>query len=163
MESSSYKSALQKAQADWAELTRQEAGIAVRKAQLKRTIKALAALCSELPDISAMSLADAIRLVIASTTEALSVIEIRGKLNEIGYDLSKFKTPLASIHTAVNRMVESEELIHIPDAEDDTDKKVEAGKNLKAPFLSVSPMPSLDLGTIISNALTRTMKETKKE
>ena len=127
----SYKLALDKAIADLDALTTKEREIALRKAQLRETIKALSALCGKLPDISAFSLSDAIRLVICGANEGLSPIEIRGKLTEMEYDLSKYKNPPASIHTALNRMVETEEIVHISDE----DEKVEAGENMKSPVL----------------------------
>ena len=132
----SYKAALDKAKADWDALTMKEREIAFRKAQLKETIKALSALCGALPDVNAFSLSDAIRLVIHSTNEGVSPIEIRAKLSQLGYDLSKYKNPLASIHTALNRMAETEEIVHMPDEED----KVQAGENLKSPVLPDSPV-----------------------
>jgi hypothetical protein len=127
-----YKAALDKAQADWDALTLKEQEIAVRKAQLKDTIIALSALCSELPDINALSLSDAIRLMISSTSGGVSRVGIRDRLEELGYDLKKFKNPMASIHTAVDRMVESGEFNKMPDNE----KNVEPGPELK-------PIPGL--------------------
>src|SRR5579862_3955455 len=118
---SPYRKALAKAIGEWDALAKQERQIAVRKAQLKETIRALRTLCSAPPDINALSLSDAIRLMILSTRDGLSRVGIRDRLEEMGYDLKKFKNPMASIHTAVDRMIESEEFV--PKATDD--KKVE--------------------------------------
>jgi hypothetical protein len=123
-----FKAALDKAMADWNDLARKEKEMVVRKAQLKATIIALSALCSDLPDINALSLSDAIRLMIRSTGGGLSPIGIRDKLDEMGFDLKKFKNPLASIHTAVNRLADSGEFARLPNDEE----KVEAGENLKS-------------------------------
>src|SRR5258708_13652490 len=112
--SSPYKKALTKAVSEWNNLTRQERKIAVRKAQLKETIRALRTLCSDPPDINALSLSDAIRLMIRSTEGGLSRTGVRDKLDEMGYDLKKFKNPMPSILTAVDRMVVSCELSIIP-------------------------------------------------
>jgi hypothetical protein len=125
---SPYKKALAKAISEWNKLASEERKIAVRKAQLKETISALRTLCSEPPDINSLSLSDAIRLMIRSTRDGLSRVGIRDKLTEMGYDLRKFKNPMASIHTAVDRMVESEEFVPTPSDE----KKVEAGPELKS-------------------------------
>jgi hypothetical protein len=125
---SPYKKALTKAVNEWNNLAREERKIAVRKAQLKETISALQALCSEPPDINALSLSDAIRFMIRSTQGGLSRTGIRDKLDEMGYDLKKFKNPLASIHTACDRMVDSGEFVKMATDE----KKVEAGPELKA-------------------------------
>jgi hypothetical protein len=78
-------------------------------------------------DISSLSLADAIRLVIHSTERGITAKEIRGKLDDLGYDLSKHENPLASIHTAAKRMIDTEELIWV----DDHNKKLSAGPELK--------------------------------
>ena len=126
--SSPYKKALTKAVSEWNNLTRQERKIAVRKAQLKETIRALQTLCSDPPDINALSLSDAIRLMIRSTQGGLSRTGIRDKLDEMGYDLKKFKNPMASIHTAADRMVESGEFVKMASDE----KKLEAGPELKS-------------------------------
>jgi hypothetical protein len=134
MDDASYKAALNKAFEDWADLTAQERAIAFRKAQLQETIVALSALCSELPDINALSLSDAIRLMISSTAEGLSTLGLRDRLTEMGFDLTKHKNPLASIHTAVNRMIESGELRRKP-SDEANEQKVEAGENLKTPAL----------------------------
>lgn len=142
---SPYKKALAKAESEWINLTRQERRIALRKAQLKETIQALYALCSDLPDINALSLSDAIRLMIRSTSDGLSRTGIRDKLQEMGYDLKKFKNPLASIHTAVERMVESEEFVRMPSDEN----KVEAGPELK----SVPELPSVSGLQTLANIL----------
>jgi hypothetical protein len=162
MDPSSYKEALSRAIRDWRDLARQENEIAIRKAQLKRTIKALRALCAELPDVNSLSLSDAIRLMIHSSTAGLSPIEIRTKLRDLGYDLSKFKTPMASIHTAVNRMLESEELVKVPDPDQDEEKeKIEAGKNFKVPTL---PEPSMSgLNTSVLEMLASLNKKEEKK
>lgn len=124
---SPYKKALAKAVSEWNGLAKQERKIAVRKAQLNETIRALRTLCSEAPDINALSLSDAIRLMIRSTQGGLSRTGIRDKLEEMGYDLKKFKNAMASIHTACDRMVESGEFVKVATDE----KKVEAGPELK--------------------------------
>jgi hypothetical protein len=154
----SYKLALDKAIADLDALTMKEREIALRKAQLRETIKALSALCGRLPDINAFSLSDAIRLVISSASEGLSPIEIRGKLTGMGYDLSKYKNPLASIHTALNRMVETEEIVYMPDE----DEKVEAGENMKSPVLPESPA-GVEWGKGFSDFLARAGSEGQKK
>lgn len=143
---SPYKKALAKAMTEWTSLTKQERKIAVRKAQLKESIRALSALCSEPPDINALSLSDAIRLMIRSTRGGLSRTGIRDKLEEMGYDLKKFKNAMASIHTAVDRMVESEEFVPVSSDE----KKVEAGPELKP---VPEPLPGLNNITTLQGLL----------
>lgn len=154
---SPYKKALAKAVSEWNSLTKQERTIALRKAQLKETIRALQTLCSAPPDINALSLSDAIRLMIRSTQGGLSKTGIRDKLYEMGYDFKKFKNPMASIHTACDRMVESGEFVKA--AEDE--KKVEAGPELKP----VPELPPGQLGNLsaLANLFARADSTEEKE
>src|SRR5262249_44837758 len=77
---------------------------AVRKAQLRETLKALRPLVtSHVVDVNSLSLADAIRLVISSAGKPLSTLAIRDRLEDLDYELNKLKNPLASIHTALER------------------------------------------------------------
>jgi hypothetical protein len=122
-----YRVALKKAQSDLDNLAIKEKEIAVRKAQLKETIDALNALCSDLPDINDLSLSDAIRLMIRGSHGGISRVGIRDRLQEMGYDLNNFKNPMASIHTACDRMLESGEFVKV----DSDEKKIEPGPELK--------------------------------
>jgi len=125
-----YITALMTAWQELQVLQEQERELTVKKAQLKKTTEALWPLAfpESGPDVNAMTLADTIRLVVKSCNErAVSVKEIRGKLQDIGVDLSKYSNALASIHTAVARMVETEELCWL----DDDGKKLTAGPELK--------------------------------
>jgi hypothetical protein len=126
-----YKTALFQA---WRELTdaqEEEKKLLVKKARLKATCDALWPLAfpdSTYPDISSMTLADAMRLIVQSCNERpVTVKEIRGKLQDLGFDLTKYKNPLASIHTAATRMVDSEELAWV----DDEGNKLTAGPEMK--------------------------------
>jgi hypothetical protein len=120
---------------------------------LKQTVDALWPLAfpdaDASPDINSMSLADAIRLMVKSCSERyITVKEIRGKLQDIGFDLSKYSNPLASIHTAASRMVASEELNWV----DDDGKKLTAGKELKPVLSTEAPGYSEVLGMLGNSA-----------
>jgi hypothetical protein len=113
------------------ELTEQERDIAIRKAQLRKSFNALFPLAfpGEKLDVNTLTLPDAIRLLMASTGRPLSALDIQTKLEDIGYDVSKFDQPLANIQTAMKRMLDSEELTRFTD----DNKKVVPGPELKAP------------------------------
>jgi hypothetical protein len=119
----------------WEELSQlqeQERQLTLKKARLKGSIDALFPLAfphfQPSLDLRTMSLANAIRLVVKSSNDrAITVKEIRGRLFDIGFDLSRYENPLASIHTASRRMVESEELVWV----DDDGKKLQAGPEMK--------------------------------
>ena len=112
------------------ELKEQEKQIAIRKAQLNETLKALGPLFLPITvDIGSMSLANAIRIVMASADRPITAVEMRGKLQELGFDMKQFQNPLASIHTALTRMVDAGELKM---QEDQDRKRFTPGPELKA-------------------------------
>ena len=138
-----YKAALDKAFDEWTNLQNQEREITVRKNQLRQTFLALYPLVYPEPggaDISSMTLANAIRTVIGGSHRPITAIEMRGRLTDLGYDLAKYENPMASIHTAMNRMVESEEMIYV---EEDNKKKFSPGPELK-PVPTAEPTQSND-------------------
>jgi hypothetical protein len=128
------------------ELTEEEKRIAVQKAQLRETMKALGPLFNpKKADISSLTLSNAIRLVINSTGRPISALEIRGKLKDWGYNLDKFENPMASIHTALSRMEEADELTKSKD-ERGKKKKFEPGPELKPVPEAVFPQTMTALG-----------------
>jgi hypothetical protein len=111
-----FKIALDRARAELTQIEASEKALAQRKSQLLRSIAALTPLVLH-PSNPAppATLADAIR----DSAEALHAIDtripikptdIRNALLAIGFDLSGLKNPLASIHTAMKRMVHAGEL-----------------------------------------------------
>jgi hypothetical protein len=134
MERSYYKQARDKALKDYREISRQIHELNLRKGQLRETITALNSLCSRLPNVESLSLSNAIRVVYATANRFLTPIEVKGKLEDLGYNVSRFKNPLASIHTALERMAKTDELSK---REDEDEKKFEAGKKLKKPPVEV--------------------------
>lgn len=128
-----YRTALFTAWNELSELQEDEKRLIVKKARLKSTCDALWPLAfpdDEYPDINSMTLADAIRLMVqcyCTPERSINIKEIRAKLQDIGYDLSKYKNALASIHTAANRMVDAEELMWV----DDEGNKLRIGPEMK--------------------------------
>jgi hypothetical protein len=140
-----YRSAIFKAWQELQEAQEEEKKLLIKKARLKATVDALWPMAfpdsNTSPDINSMTLADAIRMLVQSCTgRSTTIKEIRGKLQDLGYDLSKYKNPLASIHTATTRMVESEELVWV----DDEGNKLTAGPEMK-PVLKAEA----DLGAML--------------
>lgn len=135
---SKFQSAFVEAYDELEKLKIQEREIFVRKAQLQKTLMALYPLIfpeSE-PDVNSLTLANAIRLVFSSANRALSALEVRTKLDDIGFDLSGYENPGASIHTALSRMLESQELSHAP--------KTERGKKTFAATPELKPVPEVE-------------------
>jgi hypothetical protein len=106
-----FKKALATARSKLKQLESEERDIGAKKAELLRTIAALAPLCGEQPPLAAMTLANAIRTVILTFRKPMRPKEVRNQLVEMGYDFSEFKNPLASISTAMKRMEETGELV----------------------------------------------------
>jgi hypothetical protein len=84
------------------ELARLEA----EAAALRQTIAALAPLVGE---NSATGLTDAIRSILAKAEEPLSASEIRDLLAGMGFNVKSYSNPLATIHTILRRLIESDE------------------------------------------------------
>ncbi len=128
-----YKEALNRAFEELAKIKEQKKEIAVREAQLNETLRALMPLAGLWKtDLEGYSLSNAVRFIFngLGPDRALTAIEVRGKLQELGYDLSEHENPLASIHTCMRRMIDSEELALIQT--DANQKKFEPGPELKS-------------------------------
>ncbi|MFZ1008948.1 MAG: hypothetical protein WAN65_19060 [Candidatus Sulfotelmatobacter sp.] len=135
-----YEEALERIQEEIEEVQKQETQLAIKKARLMESFEALLPLvCTdedEVVDVNSLTLADAIRLVVRCSGRPLHMREIRSRLDEMGFKtMLKFKNPMASVHTAVKRMIESNEFAYIEDPQDGTNM-IERGPCLKsAPFL----------------------------
>ncbi len=127
-----YSDALFAAYRELADLADQERAIAVRKAQLRHTVNALYALVfPNAVDVNSLSLPDALRLVLRSTGRPLNAHQFKAKLEDLGFDLSKFENPVANILTAMNRMIEADECVWVEGA----------GKKTVAPGPELKPVP----------------------
>ena len=126
-----YEDALWKAFDELQEIKKQEADLAIRKSKLRKTVDALYPVVYQTAaeDINSLSLADAIRMIVKNCDRPASAKEIRNRLHDLGYDLSKYSNALASIWTAAKRMIDSEELCLM---EDEDEKKLAAGPELKS-------------------------------
>jgi hypothetical protein len=125
-----YAEALWKAYEELQTIKCQEADLALRKSKLRKTVDALYPIVypGAPEDINSLSLADAIRLIIKNCDKPVSAKEVRNRLYDLGYDLSKYNNPLASVWTASKRMIDAEELEL---TEDEDEKKLTPGPTLK--------------------------------
>ena len=103
-----YRAALDAAVREYEALTKQRAGLVGRIAQLAQTIGSLTRLCGFVPTVP-WGLTDACRMVLKGAGHPLTAIEVRGQLNAMGFDLSKYSNELAAIHTILKRLNESGE------------------------------------------------------
>jgi len=63
-----------------------------------------------------MGLTDAIRLVVRGAGVPMTPVDVRDRLQAIGFDVSKYANDLAAVHTILKRLNESGELRFIPRA-----------------------------------------------
>jgi hypothetical protein len=136
-----YAQALAKAYRERDEIVETEKQLAYRKTKLNETIDALIPLVfKRVWDINTLGLSDAIRFVFNNARRPLSPLDIRSKLEDLGYNLKQFENPLASIHTALRRMGETDELY--PVESEDKKKMFEPGPELKS-----IPEPKKEINT----------------
>ena len=133
----------------WTELERikeQKKQLAIREVQLNESVRALLPLVGAWQvNVNEYSLSNAVRFIFNSlepgSGRGLTAMEVRSKLEDLGYDLTKYENPLASIHTCVRRMIETEELNLMESSEDEKKKKFEPGPELK-------PVPEVSDGKL---------------
>jgi hypothetical protein len=128
-----YREAVDRVWNELQELREQKNQLAVREVQLNESLRALLPLAGAWKaDIKKYSLSNAIRFVFngLEADRTLSAVQVRTKLEDLGYDLNQFENPLASIHTCMRRMIETEELI--VSRTEDNKKEFQPGPELKS-------------------------------
>jgi hypothetical protein len=127
-----YREALDRIWKELADIKEQKQELALREAQLNETLKALLPITGFWKaDIKEYTLSNAVRFIFngLEPDRSLSAIQVRTKLEDLGYDLSGYENPLANIHTCIRRMLDTEELI--PVETEDKKKSFEPGPELK--------------------------------
>jgi hypothetical protein len=109
-----YRAALDAAIKEYEALGERRRDIDTRLAQLSQTISTLSRLVGLVPTVP-LGLTDAIRLVMRAGVP-MTPVEVRDRLDAIGFDTSKYSNDLAAIHTILKRLNESGELRFIPRA-----------------------------------------------
>ena len=98
-----YRRALDKAVAEYQALTAERARLDARIGQLAQTIGTLTRLCGMVPTVP-WGLTDACRMVLRSAGHPLSALEVRKQLEAMGFELSRYTSDLAAIHTVLKRL-----------------------------------------------------------
>jgi hypothetical protein len=109
MSRDSYERALQAAVREYEKAIADRAALDTRISHLQHTIGTLNKLCGYEPTVP-LGLTDACRMVLRSSGQSLTAIEVRERLRAFGFDLEKYANALAAIHTVLKRMAESGEL-----------------------------------------------------
>jgi hypothetical protein len=155
MSDNPYETALNAAYEELQKLKEQELEIAIRKAKLRETMNALFPLVfPDKVEINSLSLPNAMRLIFQSAGRPLNAADFLTKLQDIGFDVGKFDNPLANIHTAMARMVESDEMVWV---------EVE-GKKKGIPGPELKPVPQeLPQGAVLKALLEAYQKKDAEE
>ena len=109
MTTSDYRRALATAIREYEVLGQQRQDVDKRLAEVAQTIGTLSRLCGLVPTVP-LGLTDACRLVVRGAGVPVTPIDVRQRLQSIGFDLSKYQNDLAAIHTILKRLNESGEL-----------------------------------------------------
>ena len=112
MTTSEYKSALEAAIREYESLGEERRSIDTRLAQLAQTIGTLSRLVGHVPTVP-MGITDAVRLVTRAGIP-LTPMDVRDRLQGMGFDLSGYASELSAIHTVLKRLNEAGELRIVP-------------------------------------------------
>jgi hypothetical protein len=109
MTTDDYRVALDAAIREYEQLGQKRREIDQRLAQLAQTIGTLNRLCGFVSSVF-WGLTDACRVVLKGVGHPMTPMEVRDRLEAIGFDLSKYSSSLAAIHTVLKRLHEAGEL-----------------------------------------------------
>ena len=112
MTTDEYRLALDAAIGEYELLGQKRREIDQRLAQLAQTIGTLNRLCGFVSTVF-WGLTDACRVVLKGAGHPMTPMEVRDRLEAIGFDLSKYSSSLAAIHTVLKRLHEAGELLFI--------------------------------------------------
>jgi hypothetical protein len=104
-----YRAALDAASREYEELSRQRREIDNRLSQLAQTMGTLNRLCGFTANVF-WGLTDACRVVLRGAGHPMTPLEVRDRLEAMGFDLSKYTSSLAAIHTVLKRLQDAREL-----------------------------------------------------
>lgn len=110
-----YRRALDAALREYETLGQQRAAMDERLAQLAQTIGTLMRLCHLTPTVP-FGLTEACRIVLKAAGHPLTATEVRAQLQAMGFDLSRYASDLAAIHTVLKRLNEAGETRFVPRA-----------------------------------------------
>ena len=107
-----YRQALDAAIREYEALGAQRREIDERLEQLAQTIGTLNRLCGFVCTVQ-WGLTDACRVVLKNAGRAMTPIEVRDRLEAIGFDLGRYTNSLAAVHTVLKRLNQSQEVLFV--------------------------------------------------
>lgn len=96
---------------------------------LRRTITALAAMCSESPLLDPLGITEAVEELMASEFRQLSTQQVVEELERMGFDVGSQKNVAASVHAVLSRLAAKGKIQKITDNDDDLTPTVWRGPN----------------------------------
>jgi hypothetical protein len=112
-----YKTALKEARASFSSATErlqkiqaESQGLSLKIGKLRRTITALAAMCSEGPWTDPLGITESCMEVMESAPIEMSTTDVVKALDEMGFDLASQKNASASVHAVLSRLAEKEKI-----------------------------------------------------
>jgi hypothetical protein len=107
-----YRKALDAAIREYETLGAQRREIDARLEQLAQTIGTLNRLCGFVSTVQ-WGLTDACRVVLKNAGRAMTPVEVRDRLESVGFDLAKYSNSLAAVHTVLKRLNQSQEVLFV--------------------------------------------------
>jgi len=98
-----YRRALQAAAREYEALGRERSRLEARIAQLAQTIGSLGRLCG-VQSTTPSGLTDSVRTVLQGAEAPLTALDVRERLGAMGFDLERYSSDLAAIHTVLKRL-----------------------------------------------------------
>jgi hypothetical protein len=119
MTAEDYKKSLEGLKVELEELLNRQEDIEKRIAQVKQAIMSLAPLAEEQGEsilgpwfqiLGTKSVSDACLQILQAASEPLSPVEIKTQILNMGLDLSEYKNVMATIHSALKRLLQNGEI-----------------------------------------------------
>jgi len=82
----------------------EQVSLANELVQLRRTISALSALCSEEPALDKLGITSSCEQVMEAATAIMTTKDVIDALDQLGFDLASQKNAMASVHSVLTRM-----------------------------------------------------------
>lgn len=122
MNTEAYKAALKQAKKELenavdglGEMVKQQDAQERRIVELRQTVSALSRLCGEqYEEADALGLTDAIRLALRTAGVEMMPNSIKGRMESMGFDTSKYGNVLASVHTVLRRLKDQGQVEEVP-------------------------------------------------
>ena len=113
MSEEEYRRALEAAVREYEAIGEQRQDLDKRLGEVAQTVFSLARLCGLTPTVP-WGLTDACRTVLRNAGVPMTPVEVRDRLKALGFDLSRYSSDIAAVHTVLKRLNEGSELRSIP-------------------------------------------------